>query len=749
MSMLSRLVTSLRSDWKGRRTWTPQEVRELAARGAWDEAFLATENLNPQLKALEAERDCLRGELAFHRRQDDESMRHFQSALQSLPGMSEAHYGLSLLLSAQGKFDDAVRHAQFALGAIRKNGRYLAQLGYCHLCLGNYQVAEGPLRRATLEMVDNPYLWNNLGIVLRIKGEAEEARQCFVRALKLKPDFPAAGEHIEQLDDDVAQGRVKLATSIDNSHTLKAETANFDLPEFQTILAFEQDGDFPKAIDACENLLLELPGNEQVLILLSRLYERVGDIESASDALRAHLVSHPESFHVAGALGLVCLRATDFPSAERFLRNAWTAHPGHLDYVVGLARALSGLERFSEASPVLQQAKDMAPDDLGILGQWTSNLANECRYEEAMAVIDDLTAKGFFIGCKGSVLAFLGRCEEGLASLNDDVARQPHDPGLRFQRAHLNLLLGNYRDGWADYSFRGLTTAKTFRMLPFPLWKGESLKGKRVIVLTEQGLGDQIMFASCLSDLLAQEPERVVVEMSQRIAKTIERSFPACKVIASNQNVDFKWVTDYLDTDCFIPLGDLPAHFRPGIEQFPRHDGYLRADPERIAFWRHKLEAHGPGPYIGVSWRGGTELTRRVVRSLEPEQLLPLGSAVRATWVCLQYGKVAADVQRLAGSPLDMAYWPEAIEDLDEFAALISALDLVVTVCNTTVHYAGALGKPVWILSPKVPEWRYGLTGDTLPWYPSSLMFRQTQAGGWTELVDRVGQELSARFGPV
>ena len=103
----------------------------------------------------------------------------------------------------------------------------------------------------------------------------------------------------------------------------------------------------------------------------------------------------------------------------------------------------------------------------------------------------------------------------------------------------------------------------------------------------------------------------------------------------------------------------------------------------------------------------------------------------------------------MANTRLPLWYWPESIADLDEFAALISALDLVITVCNTTVHYAGALGKPVWILAPKVPEWRYGLNSTSLPWYPSSRMYRQHEAGAWTELVAAVSQDLSVHFDPM
>ena len=195
--------------------------------------------------------------------------------------------------------------------------------------------------------------------------------------------------------------------------------------------------------------------------------------------------------------------------------------------------------------------------------------------------------------------------------------------------------------------------------------------------------------------------------------------------------------------DCYIPLGDLPLHFRRTLADFPHHEGFLVPDPTRVAHWMHRLQEAGSGPYIGYSWKGGTEITRTSLRSVSPLDFLPLTQCRSAHWVCLQYGDVGQAVERARDAGFKMSYWPEAIEDLDEFAALVAALDLVITVCNTTVHYAGALGRPVWILAPAVPEWRYGATNRSLPWYPSSQVYRQAEAGSWATVFGSVSQDLS------
>jgi hypothetical protein len=253
-----------------------------------------------------------------------------------------------------------------------------------------------------------------------------------------------------------------------------------------------------------------------------------------------------------------------------------------------------------------------------------------------------------------------------------------------------------------------------------------------------------VMFASCLPDLLALGPARTIVEVVDRVAPTIKRSFPACEVIATKQDNAFTWVTQLGSVDFFVPMGDLPRHFRRERAAFPTHKGYLQASADRVEHWRAELAALGQHPKIGISWRGGTEVTRKGLRTVALTDLVPLTEACDATFVCLQYGDVRSDLADAAAAGLKAHYWPEAIKDLDEFSALISSLDLVITVCNTTVHYAGALGCPVWVMAPHVPEWRYGLHFDSMPWYPSSRMFRQPHAGDWPAVVQRVSQEMSS-----
>lgn len=738
MGLLGSLGRVFNASVKGKRRWTPAEVRELIDLNELEAARSAADRLSEVMADRDAERACLLGEISFQERDDEAAAAHLSEALRLAPGLPQAHYGLSLLLSERGEFGDAVRHAFFAHSAAQNDPRFLAQLGYCQLQLMNFPLAEAPLRRATLLAPGNGYAWNNLGIVLRLKGDFAEAKDCFRRAAALRPGDPSPQENLDQLTHEVQRFGLQDpdADTLDQ-HTTEARTA------FSGIRAAELDGRLQDAIDLCETLMLERDDDSEPVLELHRLYQRAGDPQSGIDVLEAFLARHSDTVPVIAALGLAKLDMRELRTAESLLLKAVSAHPDSLELLLGLGQTLAGQERFADAAQWLDRALEVAPSDLKARAMRAANLVNECRYEEGLVACRQLQEEGMHIPALGIVLAYLGRFDEALTTLDEHVKHHPNDPNVRFHRGSVRLLRLDFEGGWEDYAYRGFSTSENFRVLPFQLWKGEPLAGKKIVVLAEQGLGDQVMFASCLPDLQRLGPAETVVEVIRRIAPTLQRSLPDCRVIATSQSRRLEWVKDCPDMDYYVPLGDLPRYFRRSLADFPDHTGYLMPDPTRVEHWRRQLEKAGPGPYIGISWKGGTEGTRTSLRSITPLSFRSLAESRPATWVCLQYGTVVEAVEQAAEDGFPMSYWPESISDLDEFAALVAALDLVITVCNTTVHYAGGLGRPVWVLAPSVPEWRYGASNVTLPWYPSSRVYRQGELGDWSSVFEAVRQDLS------
>jgi ADP-heptose:LPS heptosyltransferase len=235
---------------------------------------------------------------------------------------------------------------------------------------------------------------------------------------------------------------------------------------------------------------------------------------------------------------------------------------------------------------------------------------------------------------------------------------------------------------------------------------------------------------------------RIVLECDARLVPLFQRSFPEITVYARRPEDDADWLSELEPVDVQIALGSLPQHYRRRAEDFPRR-AYLRADPARVEHWRQRLAALGPGRKVGISWRGGTVNSRRALRSIPLAQWLPILQQPGAQFISLQYTDCRSDLADLqARHGATVHHWQEAIDDYDETAALVAALDLVISVQTSVVHLAGALGRRVWAIVPRSPEWRYGNRGETMPWYADVHLVRQRQAKGWEECIDTVSARL-------
>jgi tetratricopeptide (TPR) repeat protein len=745
MGVLTGLLRDVKTRLRGKRPSTLDEVRLLLDRCEVERAAEAVESLAPSTPRRELAQLCLRGEIQFRRHDDARAEQLFREALGQDAGLADAHYGLSLVMLARNELDSALRHAQFAvnLGAAP---RFSAQLGLCQLTLGNHTRAKESLVQATRLDPHDKASWNNLGIVRRAIGQFAAARVAFSRALEIDPGFKSAQENLQLLEADIEAYRVALR-DLNPPDGRASETVGADVAELR---ALAQSGRIDDAIDLCELLCGEASDRAELVIELAALYRERGDAQSGIDALFAFLARRPDDIDAISALGRMLVEGKQHKAALPWIERAHKDRPEDVDVLLALSDVRMEQGRYGDAGTLVERAYQLNPS-LDMKGRLAASLCARCRYVECLALIDEMLDERPSIaedvmGIRVDAMTALGRHAEVLPELDRFIERSPNEPNRRFLRASVNLLREDFATGWDDYAYRNLQSTRHLRMLPFPVWKGEPIEGKSIFVATEQGVGDQVMFASCIPDLERLGPARIVLEVHERVAKTIARSFPRSEVIASRQDYKLDWLRDVGPIDRFVMLGDLPARFRRSVADFPRHTGYLRPDPARRNHWSEALGSPSR-PRIGLSWRGGTELTRKGLRSIDVSALAPWATTIDAQWVCLQYGDVGADLDRARDNGLDMAYWRDSIADLDEFAALVSTLDLVITVCNTTVHYAGALGVPVWVMAPRVPEWRYGIASRSMPWYPSSRMVRQEVSGDWQAVLKTINSDLAKMKG--
>jgi Tfp pilus assembly protein PilF len=323
------------------------------------------------------------------------------------------------------------------------------------------------------------------------------------------------------------------------------------------------------------------------------------------------------------------------------------------------------------------------------------------------------------------------------------LEEHPGHANARWYLCQAELALGHWSQGWALFGARFTSGALQHRAMPFRPWDGRPAPADTLLILADEGLGDEILYGSCIDAAMAQVGH-CIIECEPRLEKLFRRSFPAASVVGTAQDSDLAWLNGLPTPNWQISSGDLPRLFRPDAASFEPRRAYLQADPRRRAHWRQRFDVElGPGLKVGVSWRGGTAQTRTRARSLPLDAWRPIVEVPGCHFVSLQYGDTRDDRARwqdLYGTPV--ADFAEMHTDYDETAAAVAALDLVITVCTAVVHLGGALGQRVWVLAPHAPGWRYGAHAPDMPWYRRVAVQRRAADGGWDEICQSMAKNL-------
>jgi len=414
---------------------------------------------------------------------------------------------------------------------------------------------------------------------------------------------------------------------------------------------------------------------------------------------------------------------------------------GHIPAMTLAAHILIDSERFGLAQAIMLAAYKLAPEEpvilnnLGICYEKAQNLDEAEKYfiKAASRNPNDslsLTNLGFVYLQKGEADKCINVCEKA-------IRLAPKVPHARFNMGQAQLLKGDYREGWKNYEANlGRHQGRKERTYGIiPRWAGDD--GMTLIAYGEQGIGDEISFASCIPDLQAKNT--VIMECDSRLVGLFKRSF-GCDVYGTRYKKQrIEWPFKY-QIDATVATGSLPGFYRNDVSDFPGTP-YLVADPQRRVQWRALLASLGPKPKVGIAWTGGTKRTGTNRRSLDLEELLPVLKQ-DATFISLQYKDLEEIEAMEEVHGIKIHHWRHAMQtdDYDDTAALVSELDLVITVQQTMVHLAGALGVPTWVLMNKAPLWRYGLTGSTMPWYKAVKLYRQRDK--WEGTIVEVARDL-------
>jgi tetratricopeptide (TPR) repeat protein len=417
-----------------------------------------------------------------------------------------------------------------------------------------------------------------------------------------------------------------------------------------------------------------------------------------------------EALHIAGRVYIAAKRfGMGYNLSKLAQQNAGNADADDMSALWNnLALCAMGVPgRNEEAERYVRKALKIDPKNAAAMNNLALLCVNECRPEEAVQWADK------------------------------SLAVKPDQRETKETRGYACLMLGRYAEGWAGYeTMLGGPYRKPKPVGDEPYWKGE--KGIRLMVRGEQGIGDEVSFASMIPDALKENS--LLIECDKRLEGLFRRSFPGVIIEGTRFEKQRGWTAE-VDAHCL--MGSLASKYRTKDEDFPGKP-YLVADPERRDQWKLLLDRL-PGMRVGIAWTGGMPNTFRDRRSARLEDLLPILQTRGCSFVSLQYKDPREEIAALKEKHgVTVHHYARATEapDYDETAALVAELDLVITVTTAVVDLCGALGKPCWVMVPAKPHWRYGLKGDRKVWYGSVKLYRAKKH--LTDCVEQIRGDLAA-----
>ncbi|HUJ19140.1 MAG TPA: tetratricopeptide repeat protein [Nitrospirota bacterium] len=511
------------------------------------------------------------------------------------------------------------------------------------------------------------------------------------------------------------------------------------------LMALEQR---EEALECLQRAVKLKPDSLEINYNLANALRVIGRSEEAAE--RYGVVINLKPDHVEAIYNLANLqrKLSQHANARDSYLSVLALKPDHADAMCGLADMLHKYEEYEKAETYYRSALSLKPDTalaynglgntLRLLGKLDEAL--DC-YRRALEVQPQAVAYYCNIS---NVLFDRGQLDEAVESCERALTIRPDFPEAHWNMGPALVAKGDLDRGWQKYEYRlSIKDAQT-TSFTYPDWDGSSLQGKTLLVYTEQGVGDEIMFASCLPDVI-NEAGRCIVECDARLAPLFKRAFPRIYTIQRGKGADH-YPKELPLPNCKVAMGSLPRFYRSSLKSFPHQHHYLTADPAAVAHWKDRFNSLGSGLKIGISWRGGKIAVVRRTRSTSLDQWKDLLLMRDACFINLQYGDCKNEIQDIHTKlGVTIHDWDDSdpLTNLDDFAAKISALDLVISVDNSTVHLAGALGVPVWTLLTFGSDWRWMRDVEDTPWYHSMRLLRQPVAGDWGAVFSRVTAGLT------
>jgi tetratricopeptide (TPR) repeat protein len=566
----------------------------------------------------------------------------------------------------------------------------------------------------------------HLALACHQQGRLPEAEALYRRVLQLEPTQADALRLIGILFHQ--RGELELARHF-LEQALQAPTASAD--SYHALgLALEDLGRPDAAIAAYEKALQLRPDHPPSLLQFAMACEKEDRLADAESCLRRLVAIDPNSALAHLKLATALEGMNELEQAQFHAETAVRCAPENPEAYLCLGSILVRRNQVSDAVPFFNHAVQLDPVAGACAAQMLKEVLSEGQraWEKRLASDpEDFDALSSLAKIRYSEKQPL----EAIALLERALAVRPGEPNAEYALGFAELLLGRFETGWKHYEARFRTGQPQFPNRKFvqPVWRGEELGGRTIFVHAEQGVGDTIQFVRYVS-LVAERGGRVVLECQSALKPLLETLRSVHHLVAQHETLPpFELQT---------PLLSLPAIFGTTLKTIPHQVPYLRV-PDRAPF---QLPAHSEGDLkVGFVWAGNPTLQNDLVRSVPLNQLSPLFSMPKISFFSLQVGPASRQLAQWRDAHRIIDLKPQLL-DFAATAAAIRQLDLVISVDTAVAHLTGALAKPVWLLLPFAPEWRWLLGRTDSPWYPTMRLYRQSESENWTEVVERVREDV-------
>ena len=600
---------------------------------------------------------------------------------------------------------------------------------------GNLAGAERLYREVLSRDARQPDAWHLLGLVHYARGEWEAAEQHIAQAIELDPRQATFHNHLAEAR--LSQGNLVGAEAAARAALVLEPGLAIAHNTLGTIQAAGERRH--SAIESYRRATELSPDFAQAHFNLGNLLSMCDDQAAAIAALARAVEIKPDYLRALRLLATLLQSSGRAADAALQWQAVLRLEGEDAATLCNLGSAFKDVGRTEDAARCYRRAIELDPllpeahFNLGVLLQHARR-PHEARraYEAAIRARPDYTEAHVNLGavCKGQ-----GDYDLALASYNAAERSDPDSVEMHRNRALLRLLRGDFERGWPEYEWRWQVSGAALAPVEAPRWQGDPLAGGTLLLRAEQGLGDTIQLIR-YAQLVKQRSQATVLVDCPRVLHA---------VLAGVPGVD-RFVTGELAVerfDAWIPLLSLPAIFGTTLASVPAQVPYLFVEPQRTEYWRGELARH-EGFRVGIAWQGNPGYAADFQRSVPLAEFVPLADLPGVQLFNLQKKHGLEQLPPLAErlKIVDLAPQLDQQAAFVDTAAVMQGLDLVVVSDSALAHLAGALGVPVWVALPHVPDWRWLLDREDSPWYPTMRLFRQTSLGDWATVFERIAAEI-------